>query len=59
MIELRWQQETRRHPKTLQWRVMANPDELGIQNPIWYEWENVPTVIDGKNYSHLTFIKEA
>ena len=56
MIQIRWQQETYRHPKTLQCRVMENPEEIGIQDPIWSEWANVPTFIDGKNYSPLKFV---
>jgi len=29
--------------KTLQFRQMNNIEEIGIQPPIWTEWEDVPT----------------
>jgi hypothetical protein len=30
----------------LQYRSMENIQELGIQEPIWSEWQDVPTVYD-------------
>ena len=29
--------------KVLQFRQMSNIEEIGIQEPIWTEWEDVPT----------------
>jgi hypothetical protein len=29
--------------KVLQYRVMENVQEIGLQPPIWSEWEDVPT----------------
>lgn len=29
--------------KILQYRQMSNIEEIGIQPPIWTEWEDVPT----------------
>ena len=51
MIELRWLVRTlptfgESQPnveKVLQFRQMSNIEELGIQAPIWTEWEDVPT----------------
>ncbi len=53
MYELRWKQKLGNPDKgsvmvgdrisqTLQYRVMTNIEEVGIQEPIWSEWENVP-----------------
>ena len=58
MIEIRWQKETRQHRSTLQYRIMENPQEIGIQDPIWSEWGNVPTVVDGKHYSTLNLMSK-
>jgi len=30
----------------LQYRIMTNIQEIGLQEPIWSEWEDVPTVYD-------------
>ena len=43
MIELRWL-VVRYKPTILQFRQMVNVLELGIQEPIWSEWEDVPNV---------------
>lgn len=57
MIELRWHKELAGEyfdgimkgskvykDKALQYRTMANPAEIGVQEPIWSEWEEVPLV---------------
>lgn len=54
MFELRWIRKEEPAPehgrncfrmvKVLQFRQMSNIEEVGIQQPIWTEWEDVPTV---------------
>ncbi len=58
MFELRWYVETwieydeNRTPRVkttdpeLQYRAAENPQEIGLQEPIWSEWEPVPTYIE-------------
>jgi len=55
MIELRYKVEecteimefgediTHRLRPVLQIKYMLNPEELGIQEPMWGEWQDVPT----------------
>ncbi len=31
-------------PPVLQNRQMQNPEEIGLHEPIWSEWQDVPTV---------------
>jgi len=49
MIELRWFEDEcsqyYRNRKTLQFRQLERPP--GIDNEIWSEWEDVPTIIQG------------
>lgn len=61
MIELRWcvQQWTeypelgepikRQREPVLQFRQMTNIQEIGIQEPIWSDWVEVPTVYEDEN----------
>lgn len=42
MIELRWYYKRDQLSHKLQFRTMVNFEEIGIQDPIWSEWENVP-----------------
>jgi len=42
MIELRWYYNHIHIAPKLQFRTMVNFEEIGLQNPIWSEWENVP-----------------
>ena len=57
MIELRWKIEEweeytdmSSHPikhtekPVLQYRTMTNIEEIGLQEPIWSEWTDVPEV---------------
>ena len=56
MIELRWYVKEISEPiagafvtvehKILQSRYMANPEEIGLQEPIWSDWVEVPIVYD-------------
>lgn len=49
MIELRYLITKRnRFEPLLQYRVMTNLLELGIREPIYGEWQTVPTVIESK-----------
>ena len=42
MFELRWLERIDR--RVLQFRQMTNIEEVGIQEPIWSEWQDVPVV---------------
>ena len=55
MIELRWLDESftehteyglvrRKVDPVLQFRQMENPEEFGLQPPIWSDWVTVPIV---------------
>jgi len=52
MFELRWLKyktgfgSNRKIEKKLQFRVITNPIETGLQEPIWSDWEDVETVMD-------------
>ena len=58
MIELRWVIRTiyindefgnkvfGKQQTALQYRTMSNLPEIGLQEPIWSEWEDVETVDD-------------
>jgi len=42
MIELRWYYKSNQLSHKLQFRTMINFEEIGLQDPVWSEWENVP-----------------
>ena len=49
-MELRWFEYEapdgcRPAAPTLQYRTIINPLELGLREPIWSEWKDVPTEI--------------
>ena len=56
MTELRWvwktefdEYRTLTTTKVLQYRTMQNLMEIGLQEPIWSEWMDVPEVEDIEN----------
>ena len=53
MIELRWLELDRPvghiRQNVLQYRIMTNIEEIGIQPPIWSDWIDVPTVSPSPN----------
>ena len=45
MIELRWLHKIgSKEPPRLQYRQMENILELGIQEPIWSDWFDIPEI---------------